>query len=103
MAPNYRLCGCPQGFDQASPFATPNTDEDGVIGGRYQLHIPIDRGAMATIERTVIIVHDVALGLGVALRRGIVHRNVKPRNVLAGRGRSIKLTDFSIARDAIAW
>jgi eukaryotic-like serine/threonine-protein kinase len=48
-------------------------------------------------DRAIIIAHDVALGLGAAHRRGIVHRNVKPRNVLVGRDCSIKLADFCIA------
>lgn len=49
------------------------------------------------VDRAVIIAHDVALGLGAAHRRGIVHRDVKPQNVLVGKGGSIKLTDFGIA------
>ncbi len=48
------------------------------------------------IDRAVIIAHDVALGLGAAHRRRIVHRDVKPQNVLIGCGGSIKLTDFGI-------
>ena len=54
------------------------------------------RGVLA-IDRAIIIAHDVALGLGAAHRRAIVHRDVKPQNILVGRDGSIKLTDFGIA------
>ncbi|HTK12154.1 MAG TPA: Stk1 family PASTA domain-containing Ser/Thr kinase [Ktedonobacteraceae bacterium] len=54
------------------------------------------RGVLAT-DRAIIIAHDVALGLGAAHRRSIVHRDVKPQNILVGRDGSIKLTDFGIA------
>src|SRR5436305_8341488 len=49
------------------------------------------------VDRAVIIAHDVALGLGAAHRRNIVHRDVKPQNILVGRRGAIKLTDFGIA------
>jgi eukaryotic-like serine/threonine-protein kinase len=49
------------------------------------------------VDRAVTIAHDVATGLGEMHRHGIIHRNVEPRNILIGRGSSIKLTDFSIA------
>jgi eukaryotic-like serine/threonine-protein kinase len=49
------------------------------------------------VDRAISIAHDVALGLGAAHRRGIVHHNVDPLNVLVGRAGSIKLTGFSLA------
>lgn len=38
--------------------------------------------------------------LGVAHRAGIVHRDVKPANLLVTPGRQVKITDFGIARAA---
>jgi eukaryotic-like serine/threonine-protein kinase len=61
------------------------------------LHSYLHAHGMLDVDRSVIIAHDVALGLGAAHRRGIVHRDVKPQNILVGRDGSIKLTDFGIA------
>ncbi len=49
------------------------------------------------VDRAVIIAHDVALGLGAAHGRSIVHCNVKPQTILIGRDGSTKLTGFGIA------
>jgi serine/threonine-protein kinase len=54
------------------------------------------RGGLLDIGRAIIIAHDVALGLGAAHRRAIVHRDVKPQNILVSRDGSVKLTDFGI-------
>lgn len=40
---------------------------------------------------------SVALGLGAAHRRDIVHRSVKPQNILVGRDGRVMLTGFSRA------
>ena len=44
------------------------------------------------------IVRSVAAGLGALHREGIIHRDVKPANILVGREGSVKLTDFGLAR-----
>ena len=54
------------------------------------------RGVLG-VETAIRIAHDVALGLGATHRHGIVHRDVKPQNILMGRDGSIKLTGFGIA------
>ena len=48
-------------------------------------------------DRAIEIAHDVALGLGAAHKRGIVHRDVKPQNIMLNDDGLVKLTDFGIA------
>ncbi|HEY7779476.1 MAG TPA: protein kinase [Ktedonobacterales bacterium] len=57
----------------------------------------LKRSGRLSNERAVIIAHDVALGLGAAHKRGIVHRDVKPQNILLNDDGLVKLTDFGIA------
>lgn len=62
------------------------------------LHHYLRGRGILDIHTAVTIAHDVALGLGAAHRRGVVHRSVKPQNILIGRDwSSIKLTNFGIA------
>jgi serine/threonine protein kinase/CheY-like chemotaxis protein len=46
---------------------------------------------------TVALGLAIAEGLNAAHRRGIIHHDVKPANVLLGTGGAIKLTDFGLA------
>jgi len=57
----------------------------------------LKKNGVLSNDRVVQIAHDVALGLGAAHKLGIVHRDVKPQNIMLNDHGLVKLTDFGIA------
>lgn len=54
------------------------------------------RGNLST-ERALTILLQAARGLAYAHRNGVVHRDVKPANILVSRSGQVKISDFGIA------
>jgi eukaryotic-like serine/threonine-protein kinase len=58
----------------------------------------IEREGQLPVDRALALVHQVARGLAFAHDHGVVHRDVKPHNVLIDEDGVAKVTDFGIAR-----
>ncbi|MCE5287628.1 MAG: Stk1 family PASTA domain-containing Ser/Thr kinase [Nocardiaceae bacterium] len=50
------------------------------------------------VRRAIEIIGDVCAALDFSHRRGIVHRDVKPANIMVSRSGAVKVMDFGIAR-----
>ena len=71
------------------------------VEGRSLAQIIRDEGVLHP-DRAADITADTAAALGFAHRNGVVHRDVKPGNILIGRSGTVKVADFGIARAASA-
>src|SRR5262245_41388930 len=58
----------------------------------------VDREGQLPVDQALALVHQVARGLAFAHDHGVVHRDVKPHNVLIDENGVAKVTDFGIAR-----
>ena len=58
----------------------------------------LERGPVLPLSRVVRIISQVADALDYAHGRGIIHRDVKPANIMVEAGDRATLTDFGIAR-----
>ncbi len=67
------------------------------VSGHSCAELLRDRGHL-DVEQAVEIVSQACRGLDYAHRNGVVHRDVKPGNLLVSEAEVVKLADFGIAR-----
>jgi eukaryotic-like serine/threonine-protein kinase len=67
------------------------------LDGRSLKELIVGRGP-APVKIAIDYARQILAALGAAHRQGIVHRDIKPHNVLVGGEGRLKVTDFGIAR-----
>src|SRR5581483_10157190 len=80
-------------IERSLPFLVMEYVPGGTLRHRYP------RGTCLSVEQTVTYVKQMAAALQYAHNRGIIHRDVKPENVLQG-SEQVMLSDFGISVSA---
>src|SRR5262245_2715934 len=62
----------------------------------------IYREAPLAVDRAIAIARSVALGLSAAHRMGLVHRDIKPQNIMVSPAGDVRITDFGIAKSHLS-
>ncbi|BBU22383.1 serine/threonine protein kinase [Mycobacterium xenopi RIVM700367] len=85
-----------QGLDARHPFLVMELIEGGTLR-----ELLVERGPMPP-HAVVAVLRPVLGGLAVAHRAGLVHRDVKPENVLISDDGEVKIADFGLVRAVAA-
>ncbi len=55
-------------------------------------------GGLSDLAQALNYTHQIAEGLDAAYKQGVVHRDIKPQNILVNTHDVVKITDFGLAR-----
>ncbi|QGG94630.1 protein kinase domain-containing protein [Actinomarinicola tropica] len=66
--------------------------------GGGSLRAMLDKGRRLTVSQALLVGLEATRGLDYAHRRGFVHRDVKPANILFGDDQRLRIADFGLAR-----
>ncbi len=69
-----------------------------VEGGSLRDRLDRAKGRSLPLEDVLYWIQQTADGLGEAHRQGIIHRDIKPDNLMLSESGQIKITDFGLAR-----
>ncbi|MBI4574651.1 MAG: serine/threonine protein kinase [Planctomycetes bacterium] len=84
------------GHEEGLDFLVMQFVEGQSLGDVLKRHGPLPPG------KALVIVREVAKGLAAAHRQGLVHRDVKPDNILITRDGRVLVADFGLARPVSA-
>ncbi len=101
----YREARAAGGLDHANIVRTHDIDQDGnlhfivmdYVDGPNLLEV-VKKIGPVEIGRAISYTKQVAAGLDYAFRNGIIHRDIKPGNVLLDRKGTAKILDMGLAR-----
>jgi len=80
------------GNDNGRPYLAMEYVEGESLGELLERQGPLSE------ERALRLARTIAGALGYAHSQGVIHRDVKPDNVLLGKDGAVKLTDFGLAK-----
>jgi serine/threonine-protein kinase len=84
------------GMDEEGSVPTPYLVVEYLSSG--SLRAMLDRGRTLSPSQALLVGLEAARGLDYAHRRGLVHRDVKPANLLFGEDGRLRIADFGLAR-----
>jgi len=72
------------------------------VDGGHTLQEHITPDTLLPVDRVVALVYQAAKGLDYAHRRGVIHRDIKPGNLMLASEQIVKIGDFGIAQYALS-